>query len=141
MDTNRFIKEEDYSIALRQEIKNTLLEGYSDVKLFTAEDMAIAQVKSYIGGRYDVKDIFIKRGDKRNSFIIMMVIDCAVYHLYRGEHYTNEEVKQRYNDAITWMEKVGDGRIKADLPLLKNDEGNLKSEFIIRSKELNNHKF
>lgn len=55
---SRFIKDNDYAVLIRTEIKNILLENYSETKLLSAEQMAISQIKNYLAGRYDVGLIF-----------------------------------------------------------------------------------
>ena len=49
-----FITEDDYTVLIRDEIKNILLENYSVTKLKTSENMGISQVKKRLAGRYDV---------------------------------------------------------------------------------------
>ena len=55
-----FLTTEDYTALIRNEIKDILLENYSEVKLHIAQQMAIDQVKNYLSGRYDVAEIFSK---------------------------------------------------------------------------------
>ena len=77
-----FITNEDYSVLIRNEIKDLLLENYSESRLRASEQMAVSQIKNYLSGRYDVAQIFSKEGEERNSHIVMLTIDCALYHLY-----------------------------------------------------------
>jgi hypothetical protein len=83
---SRFITEADYDVLIRTEIKNILLENYSITKLQSAEQMAISQIKNYLAGRYNVELIFTPMAspsdDQRNAYIVMITIDCALYHLY-----------------------------------------------------------
>jgi phage gp36-like protein len=146
---SRFIKETDYAVLIRTEIKNILLENYSETKLFSAEEMAIAQIKNYLAGRYDVSLIFTpllepaigdnlgEQIDTRNAFIVMIVIDCALYHLYCSiapnkipEHRSN-----RYQDALDWLKSMLEPNKKADLPLIKDETtGEVKDTFRLSSK-------
>lgn len=149
---SRFIKDTDYDVLIRNEIKNILLENYSETKLLSAEEMAIAQIKNYLAGRYDVGLIFTpllapaegdnqgEQIDTRNAFIVMLVIDCALYHLYCSiapnkipEHRSN-----RYQDALDWLKSMLDSKSKADLPLIKDEStGEIKDSFRLSS----NNKF
>jgi phage gp36-like protein len=149
---NRFIKETDYAVLIRTEIKNILLENYSETKLLSAEQMAIAQIKNYLAGRYDVALIFTpllepaegdnpgEQIDTRNAFVVMIVIDCALYHLYCSiapnkipEHRSN-----RYQDALEWLKMMAEGKGNADLPLIKDEStGEVKDSFRLSS----NNKF
>lgn len=135
---SRFIKDTDYAVLIRNEIKNILLENYSETKLLIAEQMAIAQIKNYLAGRYDVGLIFTPSDgvtDDRNAFIVMITIDCALYHLYCSiapnkipEHRSN-----RYQDALDWLKGMLEPNKTADLPLLTNDSGETKGTVRISS--------
>ena len=125
---SQFIKYTDYDVLIRTETKGILLENYSDLKLKSAEQMAISQIKNYLAGRYDVAKIFTpwtdsEIEDTRNAFIVMITIDCALYHLYCSiapnkipEHRSN-----RYQDALEWLKMMAEGKGNADLPLLVNE--------------------
>lgn len=150
---NRFIKETDYDVLIRTEIKNILLENYSTTKLQSAEQMAIAQIKNYLAGRYDVTSIFTpmlepatadnlgEQIDTRNAFVVMITIDCTLYHLYCSiapnkipEHRSN-----RYQDALEWLKLMAEGKGNADLPLIKDQNtGEAKDSFRLSSKRVFN---
>lgn len=149
---SRFLKDTDYAVLIRNEIKNILLENYSETKLLSAEQMAIAQIKNYLAGRYDVAAIFTpllqpaegdnpgEQIDTRNAYIVMITIDCALYHLYCSiapnkipEHRSN-----RYQDVIEWLKMMAEGKGYADLPLIKDEStGEVKDNFRLSS----NNKF
>jgi phage gp36-like protein len=141
---SRFIKDTDYDVLIRTEIKNILLENYSATKLLSAEQMAIAQIKNYLAGRYDVAAIFKPCSpleglgeDSRNAFVVMIVIDCALYHLYCSiapnkipEHRSN-----RYQDALEWLKLMVEGKGNADLPMIKDEStGEVKDSFRLSSR-------
>lgn len=138
---SRFLKDTDYDVLIRTEIKNILLENYTTAKLLSAELMAIAQIKNYLAGRYNVSLIFtaLEDGvtdDTRNAFIVMITIDCALYHLYCSiapnkipEHRSN-----RYQDALEWLKLMAGGTTNADLPLLTDELGEVKESIRISSK-------
>ena len=120
-----FITDEDYTVLIRDEIKDILLEEYSDSKLRISEQFAISQIENYLNGRYDTDLIFEAEGIERNSHIVMLTIDCVLYHLY-----TSNQSKQmpsiranRYQDAIDWLKMVGTGQATAKLPKIKNESG------------------
>jgi phage gp36-like protein len=146
---SRFIKDTDYDVLIRTEIKNILLENYSTTKLLSAEQMAIAQIKNYLAGRYDVGLIFTplldpavgdnpgEQIDSRNAFVVMIVIDCALYHLYCSiapnkipEHRSN-----RYQDALEWLKLMVEGKGNADLPMITDEStGEVKDNFRLSSR-------
>jgi hypothetical protein len=148
---SRFIKDTDYDVLIRTEIKNILLENYSDTKLQSAEQMAISQIKNYLAGRYDVAAIFTPllepatgdnpgvQIDTRNAYIVMITIDCALYHLYCSiaPNKIPEHRKHRYQDVIEWLKLMVEGKGNADLPLIKDETtGEVKDSFRLSSKNL-----
>jgi phage gp36-like protein len=129
----RFLNDSDYDVLIRTEIKNILLENYSQSKLLTAEQMAISQIKNYLAGRYQVGLIFqplpvpedpeAEIIDTRNHFIVMITIDCALYHLYCSiaPNKIPTHRSERYNDALEWLKMMAKGNTTADLPLIVNE--------------------
>ena len=139
-----FITNDDYSVLIRNEIKDLLLENYSESRLRASEQMAVSQIKNYLSGRYDVAQIFGKEGEERNSHIVMLTIDCALYHLYTATipRKMPEIRSQRYQDAIDWLKLVAEGKANADLPKPKSDKGEEYLGLKVSSKyELNNNKW
>lgn len=144
----RFLQDIDYTALIRDEIKTVLLENYTEAKLLTAEKMAIGQIRNYLKSRYDLEAIFtgydpLPDPDPRDYYIIMISIDCTLYHLYSSlaPNRIPEHRSQRYGDAIKWLIDAGRGNVTADLPLLTVD-GEIKSPVRIKSKHpLENHKW
>lgn len=152
---SRFIKNTDYAVLIRTEIKNILLENYSETKLLSAEQMAISQIKNYLAGRYDVTSIFTpllepvegenpgEQIDTRNAHMVMITIDCALYHLYCSiaPNKIPEHRNNRYQDVMEWLKLIAEGKGHADLPLIKDKTtGEVKNNFRLSSnnKALNN---
>jgi phage gp36-like protein len=131
-----FLTDDDYSVLVRNEIKEILVEDYSETKLQAAQQMAIAQVKNYLSGKYDVVDIFGQNGPTRNSHIVMIVLDCTLYHLYTSTVPKRmPEIRSlRYQDAIDWLKLVASGQATADLSLKKDLEGKEFDEIKFSSK-------
>lgn len=140
-----FLKEADYSVLIRKEIKDIISESEytsanTQAKLSAAESMAIQQVKNYLAGRYDTSQIFepLAEGatvDTRNAHIVMLTIDCALYHLYTSlaPNFIPDHRSTRYQDALDWLKGVGKGQMKADLPRYKDAAGEEKFDFRISS--------
>lgn len=120
----KFITEADFNFKIRTEILS-ILKGVDDpaTKMEAAENTALAQVRQYIGSRYDVADAFAKAGADRDGYLIKVVIIIMLYDLYgqTGSKDIPEHRKEDYGDIMKWLDKVGDGRIPADLPVLGND--------------------
>ncbi|AXG70443.1 hypothetical protein KORDIASMS9_02683 [Kordia sp. SMS9] len=126
----RFITDTDYTVIIRDEIKDILLDQYSEFKLFRAEEMAISQIKNYLFGRYDTDLIFtpvIGEGiDTRNAHIVMITIDCTLYHLYTSTapNKIPQHRSDRYQDVLNWLKDVSKGSATADLPGRTDANGN-----------------
>ncbi|NLN33892.1 MAG: DUF1320 family protein [Flavobacteriaceae bacterium] len=132
-----FIEEADYTVLIRDEIKNILLEDYTPAKMKRAEDMAISQIKQYISGRYDAGIIFSATGADRNDYIIMIAIDCALYHLYTSiaPNKMPAHRSERYQDAMEWLKMIASGDASsADLPPITDEDGEVKPSVRISSK-------
>lgn len=143
---SRFLKDDDYQVLIRTEIKNILLENYSETKLLSAELMAISQIKNYLSGRYDVAAIFAPMqppegnepaADTRHAFIVMICIDCTLYHLYSSiaPNKIPTHRSERYNDALEWLKMAAKGQATGDLPRITDTEtGEVMPEFRISSR-------
>ncbi len=147
----RFLNNTDYSVLIRNEIKEILIEAGEDAnedeaKMLRAEDMAIAQVRSYLNSRYNVSLSFISYNDEyenaedtRNAHLVMVVLDCTLYHLYTSiaPELIPEFRANRYQDALEWLKEVMKGDVSAELPKLTNDNGEEKSLIKISSERPN----
>jgi phage gp36-like protein len=73
--------------------------------------------------------------DPRNKALIMAVVDIAIYYLNSNLAPQNipELRVKRYDDAITWLNKVQQEKLIVDLPLL--DAASPSGSFTLGSKE------
>lgn len=121
--------------------------------------MAIAsgleEVKSYLrpsnkkkfqDGRplYDVNLAFAAVGPARNALVLEVTKTLSVWWLCRlcNVDMIYDNVKERYDRAITWLTKVNAGETVLDLPLLPNTEEGTpadKKPFRFGSREKFNH--
>ena len=105
----RFLKDSDYDVQIRTEIAKIIDSATNTPKFITAEGMAIAQIRNHIAGRYDCNKIFTPavdgETDIRDQYIVMLVIDIALYHLWSKEAPNNipKHRELRYNDALEWL--------------------------------------
>jgi len=127
-----FLQQSDYDVQIRTEIAKIIDVSVERTKILKAENMAIAQMRNHLAGRFDVNAIFINApavGDEdlRDQYIVMLAIDIALYHLWTKEGPNNipKTRELRYNDALKWLQDV-QGGAQADLPLLTDDEGNVQ---------------
>jgi len=135
-----FISIEDYDASIHRDILDSITrEDTAIVEI--CEDRAIQEMKSYVSDRYDVVALFPdapKDGatDTRNSLVLMMAIDIAVYHLFCIHNPQKMSVirKDRYDRAVEWLKQVMRGQINIEgATKVSSDEMALKSSFHIVS--------
>ena len=91
-----------------------------------AEANALAEVASYLRGRFDVAAAFAASGPARNQQLVMLCVDVAIWHLVPRVAFRNvSEVRQiRYDAAIKWLTMAQNGKSNPDLPLYPTDPAN-----------------
>lgn len=124
-----------------------------------AIDAAIEEIKSYLRPndqprwndgrrRYDVVAIFSATGTGRNPLILEFAKSIAVWYVCRLSNVDiiHEKVKERYDRAIDWLEKVsGTGKyagapaISPDLPVVTLEETDENVPFRFGSRQKFNH--
>ena len=139
-----FLTTDDYSVLIRNEIQEIITESdYEDIeaenKRLQAEQMALSQIKNMLNARYDVDAVFETTGASRNHYLVMIAIDCTLYHLYTSlaPNLIPDVRSTRYQDAIDWMKDVRRGNANADLPRHKDEAGDDLFDFRFGSERKN----
>lgn len=97
------------------------------IAIGAAEDQAQSYLrpgnkKEWMDGRplYDVTAIFHQTGDDRNALLLEMIKNIAVWYLIRlcNVDMIYDQVKDRYDRAIAWLQDVMTGNVILDLPLI-----------------------
>ena len=80
-------------------------------------------IKSFLS-TYDVQTIFSQRGDARHKIVLKYLKDMVVHDIYtiHTRSQVNESLRDRYQDAMTWLEKISRGQLSPELPRLDRDE-------------------
>lgn len=138
-----FITSEDYGVEIRNEILALLDPSAQQTHLKIAEKMAIDQIKQYLSGRYNTAAIFSARGKNRNMFMVMLTIDCALYHLWskKAPKKMPEIRAQRYQDALDWLRAAAAGTLEATLPETPQEDTDGCGILIESIHKPNNHKY
>lgn len=133
MKTN-FITVDDYSASIRLEFVEKAARGDENI-LEIVENEAITEMKSYLSGRYDVKEIFSATGEDRHDLVLMFAKDIAIYHLCSiREGLMTQTRIDRYKRAIDWLKGVQKGELVVEgLPRLEASEQEAKSEYLMKS--------
>lgn len=118
-----FITNEDYKVVIGENALKTISQVSENTRR-QAEDEAIEEIASYLRPKYDTVTIFTATGNERNSYIVMIACDIALYHLSASlpQKMGSEVRKERYERAIKWLEGVQAGKIVPDLPLATDNE-------------------
>lgn len=124
-----------------------------------AIEAAVQEMKSYLNpnnqgrwidgrNRYDVAVIFSATGTARNPLILEFCKSIALYYICRLSNVDiiEEKVKERYDRAIDWLEKVaGIGKyadgpaLTPDLPILPLEDTAENVPFRFGSRDKFNH--
>ncbi len=118
------------------EIDFTTLADQDDLDVVTGADarkreralkMALDEMRSYMRIRYRINQEFAKTGDDRNDYIMLIVIDLTLYHLFSmlAPRMGMETKKERYDAAIRWLKDVRDGKSDPGIPTIDDpiDDG------------------
>ena len=86
---------------------------------------AIEEVKSYLCSRYDTDKTFAAEGSERNPLILEFTKDVTLWQIIRlsNPDIIRDRVKDRYDRAIDWLDKVAKGLISPTLPLAQDEQG------------------
>jgi phage gp36-like protein len=137
---------------------NEIAEGDTEI-LEDAIDAAIEEVKSYLKmsnqkrftdgrPRYDIVALFAATGTERNGIILRRCKTIAAWYVCELSNVDviYDQLKERYDRAIDWLEKVagvgkyaGEPTITPDLPVLDEETDTLPNVFHISSHKKFDH--
>ncbi|WP_273157644.1 phage protein Gp36 family protein [Bacteroides fluxus] len=132
---SRFITPEDYSASVHKEILEAVTRN-DEAVIEICEDRAIADMRGYLGARYDVDALFSAEGRARNQLVLMMAIDITVYHLFciHNPQKLSQLRKDRYERAVEWLEQVAGFKVAVDgAPLLPKERRKQESPWSMTS--------
>ena len=119
-----FLTAADIRVNIRNEFYNFLRDDNpaSDDEIeANAESSAIAKMKSKLSGRFDVAAIFTATGPDRHPLILEYLVDIYLYRLHCriNPRKVPEHIKEKYNEALDWLDGVMDGSENPDLPAIE----------------------
>jgi phage gp36-like protein len=130
-----FLDITDYNASIHAEILTAITRD-DNAAVELAEDMAIEDMKGYMGQLYDCDAIFSATGEARNKLVMMFAIDITLYHLHSANNPQrfSQTRKDRYDRAISWLQMVQSGKVVPNgLPLKQDSSGTPISTFSITS--------
>ena len=117
-----FLTDTDFGAQIRAEVL-AIVRG-TNTNQDTAELAAIAEMQSYLSGKYDVAQIFAASGTERNAQLVMYCVDILLYHIHSNITPKNvpDVREKRYNAAIAWLKLVASDKLNPDLPIIPGQE-------------------
>ena len=121
IDMGNFINITDYDASIHRDILDALVRE-DEALVDICEDRAIAQMRSYLSGRYDCDALFApyvateSQPDTRHPLVLMMALDIAIYHIFsiHNPQKLSQLRKDRYERAIEWLKGVAAGSISIE---------------------------
>lgn len=111
-----FLTEPELKTVATAEIINIITQNKDEIVTTIIEE-SISLMSSYLFKYYDTAAIFSKTAEDRSKVVIKYLKDIVIHEVYvRRTRQMNEVAKNRYDEAMLWLEKVGKGEIEPDLP-------------------------
>lgn len=111
-----FLNKEELQTVATAEIVNIIVNS-DDTIIEEIIDESIDLMRSYLHQNYDTDTLFDQTGDDRSKIIVKYLKDIVIYEIYsRRTRQMNELAKQRYDEAIMWLDKITKGEINPGLP-------------------------
>ncbi len=110
---------DDLYTVITEEILQDVIEADETI-LDKAELASIGEMTGYLNVRYDATKCF--DANAKIPIVTQMLADICLYHAHARVMPDNIPTlrENRYNNAITWCEKVADGFIAPELPIKEN---------------------
>jgi phage gp36-like protein len=120
-----FLTKEELKTVGTEEIINKIINN-DDSIVTDIIDESIDVVSTYLYQYFDTEVIFAKVGSERSKAILKHLKGIVIYEIYtRRTKAMNDVAQKRYDEAMLWLEKVSEGKIKPPLPVRAIDtDGN-----------------
>lgn len=118
-----FLKTEDLYTKIRAGELNQVTAGEDTITLHALQ-AAIAEMSTYLEGRYNTEEIFNKEGEARNPLLVSFAVDMAIFEIVSialpGQDL--EDRRARYKRAIDYLKQVRDEKLNLELPSKENQD-------------------
>lgn len=115
-------KEELKTVAYAYQVDQITVDD--DTIAITAVETAMEEARSYLAHRYDMRKAFAMQGRDRNPQLLHLVKVIALYHIVQLSNVDMlyDRVKADYDAAVTFLNRVADGKLNPSLPLIPVEE-------------------
>jgi phage gp36-like protein len=100
---------EDFNKSIYPEIRNAISRGDEDY-VMTQINVALSIIQSKISLKYDVDLEFAKSGSNRNSLLVTIAKNIAIYHLYETQETIPNHRVKKYDDAMEFLKDIVNGQ-------------------------------
>ncbi|WP_286913124.1 phage protein Gp36 family protein [Flavobacterium sp. UBA4197] len=112
-----FLDKSELKTVSTEEIINRIISN-DDAIIVDIIDESIDLMAGYLYQYYDTEAIFSATGENRNKTILKHLKGVVIHEIYiRRTKAFNEVAKTRYDEAMLWLEKISEGKIKPPLPI------------------------
>lgn len=120
---SQFINLEDFDASMHREVLSAITRDDETI-IEMCIQRSLSQIRGYVSGRYNCDKIFTSLGDGRHRLILMHALDLTIYHLLsiHNPQKMTQLRKDRYDEAITYLEGVSRGRLSYEGAPRANDE-------------------
>ena len=116
-----FLQKSELKTVALDEIINKIINGDDSIVTDIIEE-SIDLMSGYLHQYFDTEVIFNATDDNRNKSVLKHLKGIVIHEIYtRRTKAFNEVAKTRYDEAMLWLEKVSEGKIKPPLPIRKID--------------------
>ncbi len=111
-----FLEKAELNTVATEEIINRIINNNNTI-VTDIIDESIDLMSTYLYEYYDTENIFNKTGTNRNKTVLKHLKGIVIHEIYiRRTIEFNEVAKSRYDEAMLWLDKVSEGKIKPPLP-------------------------
>lgn len=115
-----FLEKTELKTKATEEIINKIINN-NDIIVDDIILESIDVASTYLYQYYDTEVIFSKVGDARSRTLLKHIKSLVIYEIYKIRKIENNQVKESYDEAMLWLEKVSEGKIKPNLPVRNTD--------------------
>ena len=107
--TQNYLHIHELDTNLYEEIREAIAR-YGESPVYYHIETAMDTVRAKLSARYDLDTEFTAQGTDRNHFILNIVKDIAIYHLYSTQETIPAIRVKRFDDAMAMLKDIQAGK-------------------------------